>query len=72
MGYPDPTPNFSTWPDKGRLLDFCMEQEWYFDFEDWVGSTEEYCATGDDMMFTKYLIINLADLVAEYRGWCHD
>ena len=62
-------PNFSLWPDKGRLLDFVMGQEWHFDFEDWVGHSDGYCDTEDDMMFTKYLIDNLAELVASYKGW---
>lgn len=60
-------PNFSLWPDKGRLLDFVMGQEWWDEFF-WfcLDKTTEDCYFSEAI---KYLIDNLADLVATYRGW---
>ena len=59
--------NFSLWPDKGRLIDFVMRQEWWDEFL-WfcIDKTTADCYFSEAI---KYLINNLPDLVAEYRGW---
>jgi len=60
-------PDFSLWPDKGRLIDFVMGQEWWREFLRWVFGVKY--GDGSDFDFHKYLLTNFTDLVAEYRGW---
>lgn len=66
-------PNFSLWPDKGRLLDFVMAQDWWGNFEwtmrAWYLENTGNYANLDHGKYITFLIDNLADLVAEYRGW---
>lgn len=69
--YIPPPPNFSDWPDKGRLIDFCMGQDDYLHFQKWAWKrfAEAQRLDGFDSHFFKYLLDNFATLVAEYRGW---
>lgn len=61
-------PDFSTPEWRARLMDWAVEQEWYWDFEEWIGN-EKFPDTPEGIMFTQYLWRNLPALVAEYHGW---
>lgn len=55
-------PDFSLPEWRAKLMDFCVEQEWWDSFATWVGE-EKHEGLED---FTAYLWRNLADLVYEY------
>ena len=62
-------PNFALWPDKGRLIDFCMAQEWWDALRQYA--VNRYYEAMDSGMYddyVKYLLDNFADLVFEYKG----
>lgn len=60
-------PDFSLWPDKGRLLDFCMGQKWWSDFTEWFYWNNNMNLESRDNLI-KYLITNLPALIAEYKA----
>jgi len=60
-------PDFSLPKWRARLMDWAVEQEWYWDFEEWI-TNEKFPDTPEGIMFTQYLWRNLATLVVEYHG----
>lgn len=60
-------PDFSTPEWRARLMDWAVEQEWYWDFEEWI-TNEKFPDTPEGIMFTQYIWRNLATLIVEYHG----
>lgn len=70
---PDKTvynPDFSTPEWRARLMDFCVEQEWWQTFLPWAMRKwfTEFDEDRTDCNYVKYLWRNLADLIMEYHG----